>query len=277
MKTFNEYLAENFRTEVVPAIRDKEGKIHRGKRGEDHEEIRQRKMTEPGKPLEGEAGFYHRNHGFMTRKEMGGVDSTRLLTPKEREARDKRKGTHEEDPFAGSYSTTDKMSDLQRMRKYGNLEEGNPLSRMHGLEKEGRHFIAISTERPGLSKKEVSQRNKKLVSLARANGFGVRKAEGHYEGSKETSHIIHAKSSGREAGSELVAFGRKMGQHFDQDSVLHHNGKTARLIGTNETGYPGKDKSEKVGGKLKYNNTKSPFQTELRPSKKRSSARFTTE
>ncbi len=113
--------------------------------------------------------------------------------------------------------------------------------------------------------------------MARKAGFGVRKAEGRYEGNKETSHIIHAKEAGREAGSELVAFGRKAGQHFDQDSVLHHNGKTARLIGTNETGYPGKDKSEKVGGKLKYNNPESPFQTELKPSKKRSPARFTTE
>lgn len=156
------------------------------------------------------------------------------------------------------------------------LDEGNPLSRMKKFEDEGRHFIAISTERPGLSKKQVSKRNKELVSMARQAGFGVRKAEGRYEGSKESSHIIHAKASGRKAGSELVAFGRKMGQHFDQDSVLHHNGKTARLVGTNETGYPGKDKSEKVGGRLKYNiDPEPPFQTDVKPGKK--GGRFTTE
>lgn len=156
------------------------------------------------------------------------------------------------------------------------LREGNPLARMQKHQEEGRHFIGISTERPGLTKKEVAGRNKELVSMAREAGFGVRRAEGHYEGGKESSHIIHAKAAGREAGAELVAFGRKAGKKFGQDSVLHHNGKTARLIGTNETGFPGMDKSEKVGGKMKFNNPQSDFQTELRPSKKKSPARFTT-
>jgi hypothetical protein len=183
------------------------------------------------------------------------------------------------DPFAGSYASHDQIkSNVLAMRKFGTtISEGNPLSRMRSLEKKGHHFIAISTERPGLTKKQVSERNKKLVSMAREAGLGVRKAEGRYEGGKESSHIIHAKKPGRESGAELVSFGRKIGQHFDQDSVLHHNGKTARLIGTNTTGFPGMDKSEKVGGKLKYNSPESPFQTELRPSKKRSPARFTTE
>jgi hypothetical protein len=157
------------------------------------------------------------------------------------------------------------------------LEEGNPLATMQKHQEAGRHFIALSTERPGLSKKEVRARNKELIASAREAGYGVRKAEGRYEGGKETSHIIHAKAAGKESGAELVSFGRRMGQKYDQDSVLHHNGKTARLIGTNETGFPGKGKSEKVGGKLKYNNPESPFQTELRPSKKKAPARFTTE
>lgn len=156
------------------------------------------------------------------------------------------------------------------------LQEGNPLSRMHQQAEKLTHFVAVSTERPNLSKKDVKERNKQLVSMARERGFGVRKAEGHYEGSKETSHVIHAKAPGRKSGAELVAFARQAGKKFDQDSVLHHNGKTARLIGTNETGFPGMDKAEKVGGKLKFNNSESPFQTELRPGKKKSSARFTT-
>ena len=157
----------------------------------------------------------------------------------------------------------------------GSLDEGNPLARMQQLQ--DRHFVAVSTERPGLSKEKIKERNKELVSSAREAGFGVRKARGHYEGRSESSHIIHAKSSGREAGAEVVAFGRKMGQKYDQDSIFHHNGKTARLIGTNETGYPGMDKTEKVGEKLKYNKPEQPFQTELRPSKKKAPARFTTE
>lgn len=60
----------------------------------------------------------------------------------------------------------------------GALEEGNPLATMHKHQESGRHFIALSTERPGLSKKEVKARNKELVAKAREAGFGVRKAEG---------------------------------------------------------------------------------------------------
>ena len=169
------------------------------------------------------------------------------------------------------------MKSFKEFLKEDALQESNPLARMQKFQEEGRHFVAISTERPGLSKNEIKSRNKELVSSAREAGFGVRKTKGMYEGGSETSHIIHAKAPGREAGAELVAFGRKMGQKYGQDSILHHNGKSARLIGTNETGYPGMGKSEKVGEKLKYNRPEQPFQTELRPSKKKSPARFTTE
>ena len=114
MKTFKQFVAEesSFRTEVVPAIKGKDGKIYRGKRGEDHNEVRERHMKEPGKPLEGESGYYHRKTGFVSKSEMGGMDSTRFLTPDEREAREKRQG----------FDTTDRMSDMQRMRKYGTFE-----------------------------------------------------------------------------------------------------------------------------------------------------------
>lgn len=118
MKTFKQFVAEDFRREAVPAIKGKDGKIHRGKRGEDHSELRMRKMTEPGKPLEGEAGYYHRKNGFVSKSEMGGMDSTRLLNPAEREAREKRR----EKQYA-HFDTTDGMTDMQRMRKYGTFEE----------------------------------------------------------------------------------------------------------------------------------------------------------
>ena len=114
MKTFKQYLAENFRSEAVPAIKHPSGKVYRGKRGEDHAEIRERNMKEPGKPLEGIAGFYHRKTGFVSRSDAGGIDSTRLLNPKEREARLKRKG------WAGdSFDAPDLMTPVQRMFKYG--------------------------------------------------------------------------------------------------------------------------------------------------------------
>ena len=277
MKTFKQYLEE----QLWSAIKLPDGTIKRGKfPHSSHEEIRDKHDLEITK--DHKMGFVMVKDGkktFMDRSEAAKhigrqtdrADSTHLK-PRDQINRD-------DDPFAGSYASPDQIkSNVLAMRKFGTtISEGNPLSRMRTHEKEGRHFIAISTERPGLSKNEISARNQKLVSMAREAGFGVRKAEGRYEGGKESSHIIHAKEPGREAGAELVAFGRKAGKHFDQDSVLHHNGKTARLIGTNTTGFPGMDKSEKVGGKLKYNNPESPFQTELRPSKKRAPARFTTE
>lgn len=147
---------------------------------------------------------------------------------------------------------------------------------MDRFAKEGRHFIAISATRPGMSKKEIKDKTKELVQHFTSKGYGVRRAEGHYEGGKEHSIVVHAKAPGREAGAELVSTARAAGEKFNQDSILHHNGKSARLIGTNETGFPGMGKSEKVGERLKFNNPESPFQTELRPSKKKAPARFTT-
>ena len=159
------------------------------------------------------------------------------------------------------------------------INEGNPLARMKTHGDEGRHFVGISAARPGLSKKEIAKRMKTLGKHFTKHGFGYRKAEGHYEGEKEPSLVVHAKAPGRKAGAELMKVARSAAQKYDQDSVLHHNGKTARLVGTNETGYPGMGKSEKVGTRLKYNNPESPFQTELRPkgkNQKRHEARFTT-
>jgi hypothetical protein len=279
MKTFKQYLEE----QLWSAIKLPDGTIKRGKfPHSSHEEIRDKHNIEITK--DHKMGFVMVKDGektFMDRSEAAKhigrqtdrADSTHLK-PRDQINHDA------DDPFAGSYASPDQIkSNVLAIRKFGTtLSEGNPLSRMNKLEKEGRHFIAISTERPGLTKKQVAKRNEELMSMAREAGFGVRKTEGRYEGNKESSHVIHARAPGREAGAELVAFGRRAGKHFDQDSVLHHNGKTARLIGTNTTGFPGMDKSEKVGGELKYNpDEKFPFQTELRPSKKRSPARFTTE
>ena len=159
------------------------------------------------------------------------------------------------------------------------LKEGNPLARMYKHEQEGRHHIAISAARPGQSKKQRKEAMNKLKKHFRDHGYGFRKAEGHYEGEKEPSIVVHAKTPGNKSASELVRVARAAGERFDQDSVLHHTGKTARLIGTNKTGYPGYGKSEKVGTRLKYNNKESPFQTELRPNGKHQKgheARYTT-
>jgi hypothetical protein len=117
MKTLKQFMEEtSFRTRVVPAIKHPSGKIYRGKRGEDHSEIRERHMNADGKHLEGEAGFYDpKEKHFHSRSDMGGIDSTRMLTPDERDARMKR--------LAGGRSSTDDMTNVGRMRKYGTFEE----------------------------------------------------------------------------------------------------------------------------------------------------------
>lgn len=167
------------------------------------------------------------------------------------------------------------------------LMEGNPLTRMSKFEKEGRHFVAISSERPDMTKKRSVDKQKQLTDYFRTLGYGVRKAQGDYEGFKEPSMIVHAKDVGDEAGQELFKHAELAGRIFDQDSILHHDGKSAKLHFTNDTAEQKRGDVIEVGSKLKYNNPKSPFQTELKPGKRlvttakkgrtpKTSARFTT-
>lgn len=154
------------------------------------------------------------------------------------------------------------------------LNEGNPLAQMHKHAMKGRHFVALTSEREGKSKKENEKNFKELKKKVQSQGYGFREAEGHWEGNKEKSLIVHAKKPGREAGAELMKHMRAHAQHYDQDSIFHHDGKRGRLVGTNETGYPGKGKVDNIG-KMKYNRDKAYHQTELRPGGKRAPARFT--
>lgn len=156
------------------------------------------------------------------------------------------------------------------------LEEGNPLARMVAHAKEKRHFVGITAYRPGKSKKENEKRLTELKGKLKDQGYGYRKAEGRWEGGKENSLIVHAKVPGTEGGRHLLRDMLRHGRHYEQDSILHHDGDKAHLIGTNESGYPGNKKVVSVG-KLSYNPSKeAEFQTELRPSKKKAPARFTT-
>jgi uncharacterized protein YwqG len=154
------------------------------------------------------------------------------------------------------------------------ITEGNPLSRLHQHSKAGRHFSVISAERDGLTPQENHARTKELKKKLTSQGYGYKNAEGHWQGGKEHSLLVHAKEKGDEAGNKLKSDMIQHGIHYDQDSVLHHDGKTATLHGTNHTGYPGFNKSENVG-RVATNKPKAEFQTELKPGKK-SSARFTT-
>lgn len=161
--------------------------------------------------------------------------------------------------------------------------EGNPLARLHKNTEAGRHYSILSAHRTGLSAEENAKRHKELKSKINAQGYSHREVEGHWEGGKEKSIMVHAKATGNKAGEELRHDMNNHGKHYDQDSVFHHNSKTGHLRGTNKTGYPGKGKSEKVG-KQTFNRPSSPFQTETKPKgntlKKgrtdKSSAKFTT-
>jgi hypothetical protein len=232
MKTFLEYLSEEeeenkpLRLRLLPAIRHPSGKIHTGKRGEDHREIREKYTDEEG-PLKGEAGFYDtRKREFLSREEAAkhaarqgaSGESTEFLTAAERAERAER---------LRGVDTTDTMSDLQRMRKFGTFEEetiqeGNPLSR---IQRSPRHSIIMSAERKDLSPEENKSRMTALKKAWRERGYGFRKTEGKWdEGGgvgKENSIYVFAKDSDAKSGAKLRKHARRLSKQFDQDAFIH--------------------------------------------------------
>lgn len=143
------------------------------------------------------------------------------------------------------------------------LMEGNPLARLKRHIEDDRHFVGMSAERSTLTPKENHARMKELKSKLKEQGYGYKRSKGVWEGGKENSLIVYAKGKGRDAGKELLRDMRKHAKTYDQDAILHHSGKAARLIGTNTSGYPGMDKKEPVG-KVKYNRGDAPFQTQFK-------------
>jgi hypothetical protein len=166
------------------------------------------------------------------------------------------------------------------------IVEGNPLARLHKHEQEGRHYSVLSAHRPegeataAQNKANHAELKKKLT----AQGYAHKEVEGHWEGTKEKSILVHAKGAGDEHGKQLLHDVKEHGRHYNQDSVFHHNTKTAKLHGTNETGFPGKGRTEPLGV-TKYNRPEEPSQTETKPKSDRplkkgrtskGSAKFTT-
>lgn len=165
------------------------------------------------------------------------------------------------------------------------LNEGNPLARLHKAIESGRHFSVLSGQRAGLSKEENAQRHKALKSDINKAGFSHKEVEGHWEGGKEKSIMVYAKDKGDKSGEELRHHTNSLGAKYDQDAVFHHNSEEGHLRGTNTTGYPGKGKSEVVG-RMVTNRPSAPFQTETKPKSDRplkpgrtskAGAKFTTE
>lgn len=163
---------------------------------------------------------------------------------------------------------------MQTFRQY--LLEGNPLARVKHHAEAGRHSVTISAQRGNLSKSENEKRHKELKKKIASQGYGYREAEGHWEGGKEKSLMVHAKGVGNKHGAQLHRDMKAHAEHYGQDSFLHHNGKTGVLHGTNDSGYPGKNKRALVGHKITANPPKSDFQTSLR-TKKHAQATFAVE
>ena len=277
MKTFLEYLKEEeetrpVRLRLLPAIQHPSGKIRTGKRGDDHSEIREKHSDEEG-PMKGEAGFYDpKERKFLSRKEAAqhapragaSGESTEFLSHDEREARANR--------LRGKVDTTDTMSDLQRMRKYGTFEEetiqeGNPLSR---VATSGRHSITMSAERKGLSPEENKARMTALKKDLRDRGYGYRKVEGKWdEGGgvgRENSLHIFAKGDSKEHAAELMKHTKELGAKYQQDAILHRSPKgKGTAIYTSDTSY-GRKKGEKDSyGPTRYNVDNPYGETQFKP------------
>ena len=167
------------------------------------------------------------------------------------------------------------------------LDEGNPLARLYKHTQEGRHFAVVSAHRGSdeATPEQNQKRHEELKKKLTAQGYAHKEVEGHWEGGKEKSILVHAKGAGKEHGQQLYSDIKKHGQDYNQDSILYHDHTGGKLHGTNETGYPGKGKTAQVG-QMRFNKPEAPFQTEMKPKSdkplkpgrtSKGSARFTTQ
>lgn len=148
------------------------------------------------------------------------------------------------------------------------IAEGNPLARLHTLQKKGHAMIAISAERSGLSDKENAERHKQLGAELKKRGIGARETYGKWEGGGEKSWVAHSQSPSSEHKRQLLHHTRQLAQHFGQDSFFHHAGgdQEGKLVGTNKTGYPGYGKRDTVG-KVRLGRSDPDFETHFKTRK----------
>lgn len=119
-----------------------------------------------------------------------------------------------------------------------------------------RNIGMMTAHRGEYTADENKKRNQELEGHIRKAGYGFVKVKGRYienHGTKdakavdEHSYLVVGKK-GDDKG-ELLHFLKKHGHKYEQDSVLHkaHNEENAKLHGTREGGFPGKDKEHDVG------------------------------
>ena len=128
-----------------------------------------------------------------------------------------------------------------------------PPSR-HGAEKDraqsgARQGIAkslkILASRDDLTSEENRQRHTALKNDVRKAGYGFIDVEGRNVDEKS---LLVVGKMGDDKG-HLLGHLKHLATKYNQDSILHkpHNSEKTLLHGTNETGYPGKDKHIEVG------------------------------
>ena len=173
------------------------------------------------------------------------------------------------------------------LKQYLQLDEGNPLAKLYKHKQEGRHFAVLSAQRTPdeATPEENKKRHEELKKKLTAQGYAHKEVEGHWEGTKEKSIMVHAKGSGTEHGKQLYSDMKKHGEHYNQDSIFYHDHNGGKVHGTNETGWPGKGQTKPMG-QLRYNKPDSAYQTETKPKSdkplkpgrtSKGSAKFTTQ
>lgn len=120
---------------------------------------------------------------------------------------------------------------MQTFREF--IKEGNPLARHHKFEQEGRSYVAISAERTRYSPERNARRMDNMEKRLKKMGYGYRKTEGRWKGGKENSFVVYAKGTEAKHSDQLLNHMKALGTHYNQDSILHHDGKTGKLHATN--------------------------------------------
>lgn len=135
----------------------------------------------------------------------------------------------------------------------------NESSMTRFISKFQKHDAVIMTAyRGGLTKAENKARNAELFSALFAKGYSITKVKGSYienyqeDNQKEVSEqsFVVVNHNDDKDFKKVV---EKLGQKYDQDSILIINGgekPTAYLLGTNDADFPGK------GKKVEFNNVK---------------------
>jgi hypothetical protein len=108
-----------------------------------------------------------------------------------------------------------------------------------------RNIGMILASRDDLTSEENRQRHTALKSDVRKAGYGFIDVKG--SNVDEKSLLVVGKI-GDDKG-HLLGHLKHLATKYNQDSILHkpHNSEKILLHGTNETGYPGKDKHIEVG------------------------------